>query len=80
MTLHWGKDFLLQLLPEDLQQRFPEALSYPAYDGKKPIPHVNGLTGEVLGTVASPSFGRVSKRKLRQLLAPSQLVNIEVHL
>jgi hypothetical protein len=80
MLLHWGKDFLMKLLPPDLQARFHETLVDPAYDGVAgvPIPHVNGETGRVMAEVAMPGLVRVSRKKLRAYLTSKGDLNISV--
>ncbi|EXJ76522.1 uncharacterized protein A1O5_01030 [Cladophialophora psammophila CBS 110553] len=78
MLLHWGKDFLMRMLPEDLKERFKETLVDPAYDGTEgiPIPHVHGETGEVMARIAMPGMVRVSRKKLREFLTSKQDLNI----
>lgn len=78
MQLHWGKAFLLQLLPESLQRRLAEAWVDPHYHSNEPIPHVNGATGQIIGDVAAPDLVRVSRKKLRTLLGSDQGPNIKV--
>lgn len=82
MLLHWGKDFLLSVLPPALQARFKEVLVDPVYDGTKQttIPHVNAETGEVLASVAMPGMVRVSRKKLRNFLTSTEDLHIEVSL
>ncbi|KEF61158.1 uncharacterized protein A1O9_02723 [Exophiala aquamarina CBS 119918] len=78
MLLHWGKDFLMRTLPEDLQIRFGETLVDPRYNGAEdvPIPHINGQTGEVMARIAMPALVRVSRKKLRNWLTSKRDLNI----
>lgn len=68
----------MKTLPENLQSRFNECKTDPNYPGDKPIPHVNGLTGEVMGRIAMPDMVRVSRKKLRTLLTSRGDLNISV--
>ncbi|KAK5047212.1 hypothetical protein LTR84_006734 [Exophiala bonariae] len=78
MLLHWGKEFLMRTLPEDLQIRFEETLVDPRYNGMEdvPIPHVNGKTGEVMARIAMPALVRVSRKKLRNWLTSKRDLNM----
>lgn len=80
MLLHWGKDFLMRTLPEDLQLRFEETLVDPKLNGAEnvPIPHINGQTGEVMARIAMPVLVRVSRKKLRNWLTSKRDLNISV--
>lgn len=78
MFLHWSQEFLFQLIPQSLQERFPAALVDPHYASNDPIPHVHGITGSVIGAVTTPVITRVSRRKLRDLLATDQKSAIKV--
>ncbi|RVX72410.1 hypothetical protein B0A52_03598 [Exophiala mesophila] len=76
MLLHWGKEFLMSILPPELQARFDETLADPWYKGGDGIPHVNGATGEVLGRVVMPGLVRVSRKKMRNFLTSDGRLNI----
>lgn len=78
MMLHWGKDWLVKILPADLQARFKETLVDPSYDGSEPIPHVNGETGEVISRVAMPGLVRISRKKMRNFLTSNGDLSIQV--
>ena len=78
MLLHWGKEFLMSILPPELQARFDETLADPWYKGGDGIPHVNGATGEVLGRVVMPGLVRVSRKKMRNFLTSDGRLNISV--
>lgn len=78
MFLHWSKDYLFQVIPDHLQQQFPTVLADPHYTANEPIPNVHGISGDILGTVTTPVLTRVSRKKLRDLLAPDQASAIKV--
>ena len=77
--IHWGKDFLLPLLPADLAESFPEAvLVDPSCKTHEPIPHINCANGETIAQIVMPGMMRASRKKLRHWLASNGAVKIEV--
>ncbi|MCJ1477622.1 hypothetical protein MMC13_006295 [Lambiella insularis] len=67
MGVHWALSMMEKLLPADLHARLKEAqtdpfLEAPEHDN---LPVYDGLTGEVMRTLAVPRTIRVSRRKLR---------------
>lgn len=78
MQLHWGKDHLFKVLPESLRLRFVEVLVDPHFKDDLPFPHINGETGEVIAEIPMPGLVRVSRGKLRKLLAGGKHLNIQV--
>jgi hypothetical protein len=78
MQLHWGKEYLFSVVPEQIQSRLGEALVDPHYDADEPFPHINGGTGEVIAEVHMPGTVRVSRRKLRRLLGWKTGLNMMV--
>lgn len=77
--MHWGKEFLLPILPENLQHKFPlEVLVDPNCDSDEPIAHVDGSNGQVLAEITMPGMSRVSRRKLRNWLTSNGSLNLVV--
>lgn len=74
--LHWGADYLEQVLPPALFARLDDALVDPSYEGKDTPVHCNGKTGEILRRIPGGPTRRFSRRKLRLLLAEG--LHIEV--
>ncbi len=70
-SMHWGGDFLANALPPELVARLNEIDCDPYYDHSKDSGFVqcNGKTGEVIMVIPGTMPRRVSRRKLRALLA-----------
>lgn len=63
-------------MPEHLRARMGELSVDPFTDFTEPVPYLNGLTGEVMGSVATPGgVMRISRKKLRHLLWQGQGLN-----
>lgn len=70
MALHWGTEYLMQCLPLELKAKFQQTLVDPFYDGDDTgYPFCDGSTGEVLTVVPGVAPKRISRKKLRTLLA-----------
>lgn len=78
MQLHWGKEYLLGVLPEHIQSHWKDATVDPHYDADEPLPHINGATGEIIAGTSFPGVVRVSRKKLRKLLGWRTQLNIKV--
>lgn len=77
MLLHWGTEHLEAVLPDHLKARMREPQVDPHNSVWAPTPYVNGKTGELIGEVPTKVISRVSRRKLRRLLANGENLNIE---
>ena len=69
---------LNELLPLDLQARIREPRVDPHCETFEPVPHLNGKTGDVIGTVSSEVITRVSRKKLRRFLTEGRGLDIRV--
>ncbi|KAK5741894.1 hypothetical protein LTR17_003642 [Elasticomyces elasticus] len=78
MLLHWGTQFLENVLPEHLRKRIKEPRVDPRCEmAELPVPHFNGLTGEIIARVSSNVITRVSRKKLRRFLTDGEDLDIE---
>jgi hypothetical protein len=73
MALHWGTDYLLECLPQELIDRLESEARVQAgvkltQEQKESIPVVDGETGEVVTRIKGTTAGRVAKSKLRGVL------------
>lgn len=73
MSIHWARDLLKALLPDDLHARLREAQVDPSYDASRSdgyqVPFYNGKTGEHIVDIPMVNAIRVSRRKMRALCA-----------
>ena len=71
MSMDWGGDILAKTLPVELRDRLTEIEYDPYYDSSRDTGFVqcNGKTGEVILNMPGKAPRRVSRRKLRKLLA-----------
>jgi hypothetical protein len=72
ILIHWAMPLFQKLLPEHLVERLPEALCNPALtldEEAESLPVYNGETGELLFKNKLPGARRVSRQRLRALLA-----------
>ena len=77
--VHWGREFLLPLLPQELQENFPKAvLVDSSCKSDEPIPHLDGSNGQTLAQITMPGMMRASRRKLRQWLTSNDVLDIKV--
>lgn len=90
MQLHWGRDFIQQLLPINLLHRLKEAETDPWFQLtphlQNNVPVYNGQTGEVLVELTRPLVCRYSRARMIKLLGEGvdvqhdrKLVDIDVH-
>ncbi|KAK3645381.1 hypothetical protein LTR56_009108 [Elasticomyces elasticus] len=78
MLLHWGTQFLENVLPEHLRKRIKEPRVDPHCEmAELPVPHFNGATGEIIARVSSDVITRVSRKKLRRFLTEGEDLEIE---
>jgi hypothetical protein len=81
MLLHWGAEYLENVLPPHLQARIREIRCNPHLDTTAkipPVPFVNALTGEVTAEVPIAGSNRVSRMKLRRFLTQDEKLDIRV--
>lgn len=89
MWLHWGENFLQQLLPIDIALRLREADTDPyihlTEHERTHAPIFNGKTGEVIVELKRPSNRRLSQKKACRVLSQGvqvfynkELVDIDV--
>lgn len=73
MTLHWGTEFVMRKLPQELQAKLPLIRCNPFHDttsGKDDfLPICNGITGDVMLKMHADSPVRVSRGKMRTLFS-----------
>lgn len=73
MTLHWGAEFVLRKLPQELQAKLRSIRCNPFHDttpGKDDfLPICNGITGDVMLKMHADSPVRVSRGKMRTLFS-----------
>lgn len=72
ILLHWGLPLFEKLIPQHIFKELNSALCNPylQFDAKmESLPVYNGVTGELLFSSHIPSSRRVSRRRLRALLA-----------
>jgi hypothetical protein len=72
ILIHWAMPLFKKLLPEHLVEKLPEALCNPALtfdEEAESLPVYNGETGELLFKNKLPGARRVSRQRLRALLA-----------
>lgn len=65
--MHWSLPLLRKLLPENLNQRLPEAQCDPTHNDDEKVQIYNSNTNELLKEVQVNGMKRVSRRKLRTL-------------
>lgn len=80
MLLHWGTEYLRNLIPQRLHGRLNEITVDPNYEFRpnETFPHLNADTGEIIGQVSMPTLTRVSRLRLRTFLSKEQNLNIQV--
>ena len=79
MLLHWGTQYLVNVLPDHLRERIKEPRVDPACElADKPVPYFNGATGDIITRVPSEVITRVSRKKLRRFLTEGEDLNIQV--
>lgn len=80
MSIHWARDLLKTLLPDDIHDRLREAQVDPTYDTSNKegyvVPFYNGKTGEHIVNIPMVNCIRVSRRKMRALCAEN--IDIQV--
>ncbi|KAK4151017.1 hypothetical protein C8A00DRAFT_45705 [Chaetomidium leptoderma] len=72
ILIHWAMPLFKKLLPEHLVEKLPEALCNPGLDFNEEaesLPVYNGETGKLLFSNRVPGARRVSRHRLRALLA-----------
>jgi flavin-dependent dehydrogenase len=72
ILIHWAMPLFKKLLPEHLVERLPEALCNPSLEfdeEAESLPVYNGETGALLFKNRVPGARRVSRQRLRTLLA-----------
>ncbi|KAM3477988.1 hypothetical protein MY8738_006195 [Beauveria namnaoensis] len=72
MLVHWAMPIFQRLVPEDILQDLGDALCNPhlQFDAEvETLPCYNGVTGKLLFRSPTPGARRVSRRRLRALLA-----------
>lgn len=72
ILIHWAMPLFQKLLPEHLVEKLPEALCNPnqVFDEEtETLPVYNGETGQLLFQSKVPGARRVSRQRLRALLA-----------
>lgn len=78
MSLHWGGEFLSQILPPGLYDRLHEAHVDPEYDfsGDEGFVQCDGESGEVILLMKGVMPRRVSRRRLKGLMGEG--IDVEV--
>lgn len=76
MLLHWGTEYLENVLPGHLQARMKEIRVDPRCEMTEPIPHLDSFSGQVLKRVPTPVINRVSRKKIRKFLMEGEDLNI----
>ncbi len=72
LLIHWALPLMANLLPDDVAADLPQAMCNPHInfdDEAESLPVYNGLTGELLFQSATPGARRITRQKLRRLLA-----------
>lgn len=72
MLVHWAMPIFERLVPKHILKDFNEALCNPCLDFNdevESLPCYNGITGDLLFSSPIPGSRRVSRRRLRMLLA-----------
>ncbi|KAM3558256.1 hypothetical protein ARSEF4850_004685 [Beauveria asiatica] len=72
MLVHWAMPIFQRLVPENILQNLDDALCNPhlEFDAQvETLPCYNGVTGKLLFCSPTPGARRVSRRRLRALLA-----------
>jgi flavin-dependent dehydrogenase len=72
ILLHWAMPAFDNLLPEDIKNNISEAICNPYLDFNTEVeclPCYNGITGELLFKSPLPGSRRVSRQRLRKVLA-----------
>ncbi|KAK2035316.1 putative monooxygenase [Colletotrichum zoysiae] len=72
ILIHWGMAVLKEMLPEHVLKNLPKSYCNPHLEFNKwdeSIPFYNGLTGEILFRSQTPDARRVSRLRLRKVLA-----------
>ena len=79
MLLHWGAEYLENVLASNLKERIKEIRCDPRLErlgNIPPIPFINAGTGETMAQI--PMAGnRISRRKLRKFLTEGENLNIQ---
>ena len=79
MTLHWGNENIVKALPSELQARIREAWADPHFQNDVEgcnFPAYSAHIGDELFNVPIPDGMRVSRRKLRKLLAEGLAIHV----
>ncbi|KAK4444253.1 hypothetical protein QBC34DRAFT_498499 [Podospora aff. communis PSN243] len=73
LLLHWALDTFFRLVSDSVRDKFPDALCNRYLDYENPescsMLCANGMTGEMLFKSAVPGMRRVSRQRLRRVLA-----------
>ncbi|OAA67795.1 Aromatic-ring hydroxylase-like protein [Akanthomyces lecanii RCEF 1005] len=72
MLVHWAMPIFQRLVPKDILRNLNDALCNPnlQFDAEtETLPCYNGVTGELLFSSPTPGARRVSRKRLRALLA-----------
>ena len=82
MSMHWGGEFLAKNLPVELRDRLTEVECDPYYEssGDTGFVQCNGKTGEIILNIPGKEPRRVSRQKLRKVLAEGleiQVIGVE---
>ena len=83
MLLHWGAQYLKQLLPPHMQERVIEPTVDNFYNWTEgaPVVDMNGKTGEVILRVPGiDPLVRVSRKKLRKFLSEDLDIRVGVNI
>ena len=81
MLLHWGAEYLNNVLPAHLRARINDIRCDPHRDPSAyvpPVPFVNALTGQLMAEFPLEGTNRVSRMKLRRFLTKGENLNIQV--
>ncbi|KAH8886316.1 putative monooxygenase [Thozetella sp. PMI_491] len=72
ILIHWAMPLLQEMLPDDVLAKMPEAICNPHLEFTlevETLPIFNGATGEVLFRSPTPGARRVTRQKMRRVLA-----------
>ncbi|KAK1546579.1 hypothetical protein CPAR01_00546 [Colletotrichum paranaense] len=72
ILIGWGMSTLIELLPEQIVKNFPQGICNPHLefnDWDESVIGYNGATGEVMFQNSTPGARRISRRRLRRVLA-----------
>ncbi|KAI3553110.1 hypothetical protein CABS01_07042 [Colletotrichum abscissum] len=72
ILIGWGMSTLTELLPEQIVKNFPQGICNPHLefnDWDESVIGYNGATGEVMFQNSTPGARRISRRRLRKVLA-----------